>query len=330
MVSVSYTSTIEMMKIGRTMDRLIKEKLCEIVGEENVLLEEPMKLHTTFRIGGPADYYVTPDRPEQISLTILFCKQNNLPYYIIGNGSNLLVGDYGYRGVIIQVGDQFNKVDFNLVEDGKYRVTAGAGILLSKLAATIARQGLTGFEYASGIPGTLGGAVTMNAGAYGGEIKDNIVSASVISEEGVIRVLTKEELELGYRTSIIQRKNYVVVEAVFEFEPGDPEEIREKTEELSSRRREKQPLEYPSAGSTFKRPEGYYAGKLIMDSGLRGFKVGNIMVSDKHCGFVINLGDGTAAQVLTLIDEVQRRVFEQFGVNLEPEIRLIGQFSEDA
>ncbi len=311
------------------MDRVIKEKLGEIVGEENVLIEEPMMLHTTFRIGGPADYYVTPDSPEQISLTILFCKQNNLPYYIIGNGSNLLVGDYGYRGVIIQVADHFNKVTFEKLEGGKYRVTSGAGILLSKLAATIARQGLTGFEYASGIPGTLGGAVAMNAGAYGGEIKDNIISATVISEDGVIRILTKEELELGYRTSIIQRKDYVVLEAVFEFFEGDPEQIKAKTEDLSTRRREKQPLEYASAGSTFKRPEGYFAGKLIMDSGLRGFKVGNVMVSDKHCGFVINTGGGTATEVVTLIDEVQRRVFEQFGVNLEPEVRLIGQFSKE-
>ena len=312
------------------MNRLMKDRLCEIVGEGNVLTEEPMKLHTTFRIGGAADYFVMPDSPEQISLTILFCKQNNLPYYIIGNGSNLLVGDYGYRGVIIQVGERFEQVSFEEMDNKRVRVTAGAGILLSKLAANIAREELTGFEYASGIPGTLGGAVTMNAGAYGGEMKQNIVGATVINEEGVIQVLTKEELELGYRSSIIQRKGYVVLEAVFEFEKGNPEEIKEKTDDLTARRKEKQPLEYASAGSTFKRPEGYYAGKLIMDSGLRGFKVGNIMISEKHCGFVINLGDGTAKEVLTLIDEVQRRVFEQFGVNLEPEVRLIGQFTEEA
>ena len=312
------------------MNRLMKDRLCEIVGEGNVLTEEPMKLHTTFRIGGAADYFVMPDSPEQISLTIMFCKQNNLPYYIIGNGSNLLVGDYGYRGVIIQVGERFEQVSFEEMDNKRVRVTAGAGILLSKLAANIAREELTGFEYASGIPGTLGGAVTMNAGAYGGEMKQNIVGATVINEEGVIQVLTKEELELGYRSSIIQRKGYVVLEAVFEFEKGNPEEIKEKTDDLTARRKEKQPLEYASAGSTFKRPEGYYAGKLIMDSGLRGFKVGNIMISEKHCGFVINLGDGTAKEVLTLIDEVQRRVFEQFGVNLEPEVRLIGQFTEEA
>lgn len=312
------------------MDRVIKDKLSEIVGEENVLTEEPMKLHTTFRIGGPADYFVTPDSPEQISLTILFCKQNNLPYYIIGNGSNLLVGDYGFRGVIIQVSDRFEQVSFEKVENGRYRVTAGAGILLSKLASVIAKEELTGFEYASGIPGTLGGAVTMNAGAYGGEMKQNIISATVINEEGVIQVLTKEELELGYRTSVIQRKGYVVLEAVFEFEKGDKKAILEKTDDLTARRKEKQPLELASAGSAFKRPEGYYAGKLIMDCGLRGFRVGNIMISEKHCGFVVNVGDGTASQVQTLIEEVQRKVFEQFGVHLEPEVRMIGQFSKEA
>ncbi len=310
------------------MDRLMKDKLCEIVGKENVLAEEPMSFHTTFRIGGPADYFVTPNSPEQISLTILFCKQNNLPFYIIGNGSNLLVGDYGFHGVIIQVGTHFEQVTFEKIDDVKCRVTAGAGILLSKLSDKIARRGLTGFEYASGIPGTLGGAITMNAGAYGGEMRQNIVSATVINEEGVIQVLAKEELELGYRTSIIQRKGFVVIQAVFEFETGDPTEIKAKIDDFTVRRRDKQPLEYASAGSTFKRPEGYYAGKLIMDSGLRGFQVGDIMISEKHCGFVINLGRGTASEVLTLIDEVQRRVFEQFGVNLEPEVRMIGQFSK--
>lgn len=330
MIELSYTKTIECIEIGRIMDKLLKEKLCEIVGENNVLIGEMMKEHTTFRIGGPADYYITPDSPEQIALAVLFCKQNNLPYYIIGNGSNLLVGDYGFRGVIIEVGNRFDKVSFQKMKDGKYQVTAGAGILLSKLAASIAAQGLTGFEYASGIPGTLGGAVTMNAGAYGGEMKHNIVSASVLNEEGVIEVLPRDELDLGYRTSIIQKKGYIVIEAVFEFEKGDPAAIKALTEDLTARRKDKQPLEYASAGSTFKRPDGYYAGKLIMDSGLRGFKVGNIMISEKHCGFVINLGGGTAAEVLTLMDEVQRRVFEQFGVNLEPEVRIIGQFSKEA
>ncbi len=312
------------------MDRVMKEKLSEIVGEKNVLVQEPMKFHTTFRIGGPADYYVTPDSPEEIALTVLFCKQNNLPYYIIGNGSNLLVGDYGFRGVIIQVGNKFDHIDFEELEDGKLRVTAGAGILLSKMASLIAKKEYTGFEYASGIPGTLGGAITMNAGAYDGEIKRNIISASVINEEGCIEKLTREQLELGYRTSIIQKKDYIVVEAEFEFEKGTAAAIMAMTDDYTTRRREKQPLEFASAGSTFKRPEGYYAGKLIMDSGLRGFKIGNVMVSEKHCGFVINLGGGTAAEVLTLLDEVQRRVFEQFGVNLEPEVRLIGQFYKEA
>lgn len=312
------------------MDKEMIEKLGKIVGEKNVLVQEPMKFHTTFRIGGPADYYVTPESPEEIALTILFCKQNNLSYYIIGNGSNLLVGDYGFRGVIIQVGNKFEHIEFEELENGKVRVTAGAGILLSKMASCIAKKEYTGFEYASGIPGTLGGAITMNAGAYDGEIKRNIISASVINQQGCIEKLSKEQLELGYRTSIIQKKDYIVVEAEFEFEKGDADAINAMTEDYTNRRREKQPLELASAGSTFKRPEGYYAGKLIMDSGLRGFKIGNVMVSEKHCGFVVNLGDGTAKEVLTLLDEVQRRVFEQFGVNLEPEVRLIGQFDKEA
>lgn len=207
-----------------------------------------------------------------------------------------------------------------------FHIKANAGILLSKLANVIANNSITGFEYASGIPGTLGGAVTMNAGAYGGEIKHSIVGATVLDQKGNLLKLDKEQLDLGYRTSIIQKKHYIVLDATFELKKGNKEEIYDMMNDLNQRRRDKQPLEYPSAGSTFKRPEGYFAGKLIMDSGLRGYRVGNIMVSEKHCGFVINLGGGTAKEVRTLIEDVDRIVYDKFQVHLEPEVRMLGEF----
>lgn len=296
------------------------KQLKEIV--ENVKLNEDMKLHTTFRIGGPADYYVEPNTKEEVRQLLLLCRKEEMPYYIIGNGSNLLVGDKGFRGLIIQIGKNLNKVTFG--ENG--HVTAQTGVMLSKLAMEIAEHGYTGFEFAAGIPGTLGGAVTMNAGAYGGEIKDCIVSAFAVSQTGEFLTLSKEQLDLSYRNSIIQKEHYVVLEAEFRFEKADKKAVLETIADLNQRRRDKQPLNYPSAGSTFKRPEGYFAGKLIMDAGLRGFRVGGIMISEKHCGFVINVDNGTAKEALMLIDAVKKKVLEQFGVVLEPEVRMIGEF----
>lgn len=296
------------------------QQLKEIV--ENVKLNEDMKLHTTFRIGGPADYYVEPNTKEEVRQLLLLCRKEEMPYYIIGNGSNLLVGDKGFRGLIIQIGKNLNKVAFG--ENG--HVTAQTGVMLSKLAMEIAEHGYTGFEFAAGIPGTLGGAVTMNAGAYGGEIKDCIVSAFAVSQTGEFLTLSKEQLDLSYRNSIIQKEHYVVLEAEFQFEKADKKAVLETITDLNQRRRDKQPLNYPSAGSTFKRPEGYFAGKLIMDAGLRGFRVGGIMISEKHCGFVINVDNGTAKEALMLIDAVKKKVLEQFGVVLEPEVRMIGEF----
>ena len=315
--------------MGNKMENMFLNRLLEIVGEENVKVDEPMSMHTTFRIGGPADYFVTPEKKEQVSEIVTACKEAGISYYVIGNGSNLLVGDFGYRGLILQIGNKMSELTVEAVDETHKRVTSGAGLMLSRLASAVVKESLRGFEFASGIPGTLGGAVAMNAGAYGGEIKDNIVSAVVMDKTGEILTLTKEELELGYRTSVIQTQGYIVLEATFEFEEGNKEESTAEIAELTKKRREKQPLEFPSAGSTFKRPEGYFAGKLIMDCGLRGFRVGNIMVSEKHCGFVINAGGGTAKEALTLIDEVSRRVFEQFGVNLEPEVRMIGEFYKE-
>lgn len=284
------------------------------------LLEmEPLKNHTTFRIGGAARYYAVPENADEIKETIQFAKEKNLPYLTIGRGSNILFPDDGYPGVVIEIGSGMEKIE--ILEKG--RVRAQAGVALSTLASIVARQSLTGFEFAGGIPGTLGGAVTMNAGAYGGEIKDCIETATVMNDSGEIRVLSKEELELGYRSSVIQKKGYLVLEAVFCFDEGDRETILARMRELNAKRREKQPLEFASAGSTFKRPEGYFAGKLIEDSGLKGYRIGDAQVSEKHCGFVINRGNATAAEVLRVIEDVQKKVYETFGVRLEPEVKVI-------
>ena len=277
------------------MNREVSSRFCGIVGSDNVYFEEPMKKHTTFRIGGAADYYLCPHTPEEIREIIQVCREEQIPWFVIGNGSNLLVSDSGYRGAVIQIYRNFSRV---VCEETVIRAQAGA--LLSQIA--------------------------MNAGAYGGEMKDVLKSATVLTGDGQIRRLSAEELKLGYRTSIIKSGEYTVLEAEIGLERGDEEKIRSRMEELREQRKTKQPLEYPSAGSTFKRPEGYFAGKLIMDAGLRGFCVGGAQVSEKHCGFVINTGDATAADVVGLIREIQRRVEEQFGVKLEPEVRFLGEF----
>lgn len=297
------------------------EELCSIAGMDNVLKDEPMAAHTTFRIGGPADYFVMPSEAGEVKRIVCLCREEDVPYYIIGNGSNLLVGDRGYRGVIIQIFKNMGRIE---VHERQIRVQAGA--LLSKTAAAACEAELAGLEFASGIPGTVGGAVRMNAGAYGGEMKQVLKSADVLTPEGEILTLTADEMKLGYRTSIISKMDYIVLEAVLELIPGSREEIRGRMEELKEKRVSKQPLEYGSAGSTFKRPEGYFAGKLIQDAGLRGFRVGNAQVSEKHCGFVINLGGATAREVTDLMDEVVRRVEENSGVRLEPEVKRIGVF----
>lgn len=304
------------------MNQALHSQLISIVGEERVKLQEPMSQHTTFKIGGNAEFFIIPTTNEEVQNIVTLAKKENLPYLFIGNGSNLLVSDQGIRGFVIDM-TQMNAITMN-----GNRVKAQAGVTLAELAKKVARHSLTGFEFAEGIPGTLGGAVTMNAGAYGGEINDVILEALVLDNEGKIRTLSKEELQLGYRTSIIGRNHYVVLEAVLELKEGNQEEIFDKMKDLSSRRREKQPLEYPSAGSTFKRPEGYFAGKLIDDTGLRGFGIGGAKVSDKHCGFIINADHATAVDVRRLIQEVQNRVEEKFGVRLETEVKFIG-FTEE-
>lgn len=296
-------------------------ELCAITGEKNVLKDELMSGHTTFRIGGPADYFVMPSSAGEIKRIIALCLEQDVPYYIIGNGSNLLVADKGYRGVIIQI---FKNMKDIQVEGENIRAQAGA--LLSKVAAAAYEARLEGFEFASGIPGTLGGAVRMNAGAYGGEMKQVLKSAEVLTPEGEVLTLPVEEMKMGYRTSIVSRMDYVVLGAEIALREGNKEEIRAKMDELKEKRVSKQPLEFGSAGSTFKRPEGYFAGKLIEDAGLRGFRVGNAQVSEKHCGFVINRGGATAREVAELMETVARRVEENSGVRLEPEVKKIGEF----
>ncbi len=297
------------------------DQLLTVLNKEKVYLDEPMKKHITFRVGGPADYFVTPSTVEEVKEIVALCKKEGMPYYILGNGSNLLVGDKGYRGVMIQIYKEMSGIE---VDGEIIRVQAGA--LLSRIGVTALEAGLQGFEFAAGIPGTMGGAVVMNAGAYGGEMKDILVDATVLTPEGEVLVLKNEELELGYRTSVIVKKNYIVLEATVKLAKGSKEEIRGRMDELKVQRTTKQPLEYPSAGSTFKRPTGYFAGKLIQDAGLRGFQVGGAQVSEKHCGFVINKDNATAADVVELMKQVADKVHAEFGVTLEPEVKRIGEF----
>ena len=294
---------------------------CELLGRDHVLTDEPMKQHTTFKIGGPADFFLVPETGEEVGEIIKICRKTDTPYFILGNGSNLLVGDGGYRGTVIQV---YRNMSAVTVEGTT--ITAQAGALLSAVAAAAKNASLTGFEFAGGIPGTVGGAAVMNAGAYGGEMKDVLVEVTVMDAEGKIFAIPAEKLELGYRTSVIKKAGYIVLEAKIRLKEGDQEAIRERMKELTIQRTTKQPLEYPSAGSTFKRPEGYFAGKLVMDSGLRGYQVGGARVSEKHCGFVINAGDATAKDVRTLMDNVRDIVYEKYGVTLEPEVKFLGEF----
>jgi len=300
------------------MNQQFLTELKAVTAENRIFTDEPMKKHTTFRVGGPADILVQPKGTE-LAAVIRLCRKYDVPYQVIGNGSNLLVGDRGIRGLVIEM---LSKEDEICVEDDC--ITVGAGMLLSKTANRAAEHGLTGMEFAAGIPGRIGGAVVMNAGAYGGELKDVLESVRVMTPDGEVKELKTEELDLGYRHSCIPERGYIVLSARIRLEKGDPEAIRVRMDELAAKRREKQPLEYPSAGSTFKRPEGYFAGKLIEDAGLRGYQEGGAQVSEKHCGFVINRDHATASDIAGLCGTVQKRVYEQFGVKLETEVKMLG------
>ena len=327
------------------------EELCRIAGKENVACDELLSKHTTFHIGGRAKYFVSPAYIEDFVEAVAYVRQEKQPYFIFGNGSNLLAYDKGYDGVILAThlpnrkieacegkvamdalvvmppGDerreQFTFTGGEKEISQKTVIFAGSGIMLSGFANIIGKKGLAGFEFASGIPGTLGGAVTMNAGAYGGEIKDRILGAMLLLPNGERRYYQKEELKLGYRTSLIQEESLIVLWALFAFDTGDVSEIEQIMHDLNRKRKEKQPLQYGSAGSTFKRPEGYFAGKLIEDAGLKGYRVGDVMVSEKHCGFVVNVGEGTYDEARQVIEHIQKTVHEKFGVWLETEVRLV-------
>lgn len=317
MIGVKKTEEVS----GEKMNHNFKEELYTIIEKARVMEAEPMKAHTTFRVGGPADYFVVPKSAEEVAGVIRLCKEYGVPYFVEGNGSNLLVGDKGIRGVVLQI---FKSMS-NICVEGE-QITAQAGASLAQIANAALAESLAGFEFAAGIPGTLGGAVVMNAGAYGGEMKDVLASVKVLTEEGEVLELAADELELGYRTSIIPKKNYIVLEARILLKKGNQEEIKGYMDELRKKRIEKQPLEYPSAGSTFKRPEGYFAGKLIQDAGLKGFTVGGAQVSEKHSGFVINKGNATAADIMSLMEQVTELVKKDSGITLEPEVKRVGEF----
>lgn len=291
----------------------------EFLEEEDILLNEPMKHHIYFKLGGPADILLTPKTIEQVVEAVKFCTNKKIPYYIIGNGSNLLVKDGGFRGVIIKL----SKLQEIKVEEDKIIAMGGAQLCdVSKVALD---HSLTGFEFACGIPGSIGGAVTMNAGAYGGEMVNVTESALIMDRDCNLRLLSNEELELGYRSSAVMKHGYTVLQVTLKLVKSEYAKIKEKIDDLTTRREDKQPLEYPSAGSTFKRPEGHFAGKLIQDSGLKGATVGGASVSEKHSGFIINKNNATAKDVLELIELVQKTVKENFGVELHPEVRIIGE-----
>ena len=285
----------------------------------DIKIDEKLSEYVNFKVGGPADILLIPNSKEQVIKSIKICKENNIPFYLIGNGSNILVRDGGFRGVVLSL-----KNVKNIYVDGE-KIEAECGVMLKEVSDKAIENSLTGFEFACGIPGTIGGAVFMNAGAYDGEISKVIESAEVIDENCNIIRLSREELDFGYRSSLVMKKGYTVLSAVFKLEKGQVKTIKELIEDLTNKRESKQPLEYPSAGSTFKRPTGYFAGKLIQDAGLKGYSIGGAAVSEKHSGFVINKGNATAKDITDLIKHIQDEVKKQFGVELHPEVRIIGE-----
>ena len=292
-----------------------------LIPEERILFHQPMKDYTTFRVGGEAECIILIQQEEELAKLVPYLNRIEQEYFILGNGSNLLVGDKGYRGIVLK----FDGPMEHIAVEGT-RISAKAGALLSKVAVTAKEKGLAGMEFAAGIPGSIGGGVVMNAGAYDGEMKQIVEAVRVMDSDGQITTLDNDTMEFGYRTSIIKDRPFIVLEIVLRLREGNQEQIGARMEELTKLRRSKQPLEYPSAGSTFKRPEGYYAGKLIMDAGLRGYRIGGAQVADKHCGFIVNTGKATAADIREVIEEVQERVKERVHVSLEPEVVFLGDF----
>lgn len=294
----------------------------ELIGKDKVFYKEPMKNHTSFKIGGPADILVIPDKSKDIINIVKMCNEKDIPFMVIGNGTNLLVSDEGIRGVVIKICDNYSKFEVN---DNK--INAQAGLLLSELSQIACENSLSGFEFASGIPGTFGGAISMNAGAYGGEMKDVVVKTNYIDKYGVLKSVVGDEHLFGYRESIIQKEKGIVLDSTMSLKKDDKESIKGKINELKCKREDKQPLDLPSAGSVFKRPQGYFAGKLVQDAGLRGHRIGGAEVSLKHCGFIVNVNNATFDDVANLIKYIQKTVKAKFGVDLQTEIRIIGELN---
>ena len=297
-----------------------EKTLKDMLGEENVLVDEPMSAHTTFRVGGPADYYVTPTCIEDVKAVVDFCHETGLKLYTLGCGSNVLVSDEGLRGVVMKIGSKLASVQI----DDSGHITAQAGATNAKIAHDALKRGLAGFEFAAGIPGSIGGAAIMNAGAYGGELRDVATGVLCLTEAGEMQHVTAQEADWSYRHSKMAEDGSIILSVDLSLRPGDPDEIQARMAELAKKRSDKQPLDLPSAGSTFKRPEGHFAGKLIQDAGMQGYSVGGAQVSTKHAGFVVNTGDATAADVLQVIRDVQDAVQKKFSVMLEPEVRCWG------
>lgn len=298
----------------------IVEHIKSVAGEENVRINEPMKNHTSFKVGGVADILVTPEDISALEKIINICKAEKLPYFIMGNGTNLIVRDKGIRGVVIKTSDKLNR--YSVYGD---IIEAEAGILLSQLSQIALENELTGLEFASGIPGTLGGAVVMNAGAYGGEMKDVVIRTRYIRPDGMIATLEGEQHQFGYRTSYIQKEGGVILKSWIKLAKGEKSKIREQIESLTERRQRTQPLDMPSAGSVFKRPKGYYTGPLIEESGLKGYSIGGAQVSMKHCGFIVNTGNASAQDIIDLIKHIQKTIKEKYGVELETEVKIVGE-----
>ncbi len=314
------------MEMERQRLETITKQLLAILEPENLLFDEPMKTYTTFRVGGPAKWMAAPEDEQQLRIILKICKETNTPYFVLGRGSNLLVSDNGFDGVVINLRKHFNKIT---IDKEAKTITAEAGASLPAVSQAALAAGLTGLEFAAGIPGTMGGGLFMNAGAYGGELKQIVTEATVMTPDGVIRDVPNEEMALGHRLSSFMKTGETILSVTMQLADGDPEAIKAMMDDFNGRRRDKQPLEYPSAGSTFKRPTGYFAGKLIENAGLKGFSVGGAQVSEKHAGFVINTGTATASDIWNLCQEVRKKVFAQFGVELEPEIQMVGSFGEE-
>lgn len=287
----------------------------------NIKYDEPMKYHTSFKVGGKADIYIEPESIDELIKFICYIKGKNTPYFLFGNGTNLLVSDEGIRGAVIRLGDKMSSIGV----EGE-RIIAECGALLSVVSKLAAEHSLSGLEFGSGIPGSVGGAVTMNAGAYDMEIKDVVEKVEVLDTDLQLKVLDNKQMGFGYRKSVVSNNEYIVIKSFFKLKKGNSFDIKRKMEELAEKRQTKQPINFPSAGSVFKRPEGYFAGRLIEDAGLKGFTIGDAQISGKHCGFIINKGNATAKDVYNIIVHVQKTVYERFGVKLETEVKLLGKF----